>query len=174
MVTPSFRRGRLALIGSFAAACLLLGAQLHPSAAQAPTPDDWLLNAPSDEARFRLLQTQARGFSASMIEVGQRYQSLYAALADGNFALASYQWDKIRDAIQTGYARRPGRQASADAGMTGPLFLPVREALRSNDANRAWAAFADVRATCMSCHIRERVPFMNEQPIFRQTAARPN
>jgi hypothetical protein len=29
-------------------------------------PDDWLLNAPDDEARFKLLQSQARGFSASM------------------------------------------------------------------------------------------------------------
>lgn len=165
---------RLGKAGVAAALCLMLGASLQPGAAQAPNRDNWLLNAPSDEARFRLIENQARGFSAAMIEVGQRYEFLYAALGDGNFSLASYQWDKIRDAVQAGYVRRPGRQANADARLLEPLFTPVREALRSNDATRAWTAFGEVRTACMACHEAERVPFMNDQPMFRRTAARPN
>lgn len=140
----------------------------------APSRDDWLLNAPDDTARFRLLQSQARGFSASMIEVGQRYQAMYDAVADGNFALAVYQWEKIRDAIQTGATRRPGRQPNAEARFLRPLFEPVLTAFRAGDAGRARSGFAEVRAACMSCHEAERVGFLNDQPLFRRTASLPN
>lgn len=150
-----------------AAALLLLS--LAPATAQpALNRDDWLLNAPDDTARFRLLQSQARGFSASMIEVGQRYQAMQDAVGDSNFALAAYHWDKIRDAIQAGYARRPGRQANADARLLRPLFEPVRDAFRSGDAARAKAGLAEARTACMACHEAERVAFINDQPLFRR------
>lgn len=156
------------------AAVLSLLLALVPTAALAqagPNRDDWLLNAPDDTTRFRILQGQARGFSASMLEVGQRYQAMYDAVGDANFALAAYQWEKIRDAIQTGYMRRPGRQPNADARLLRPLYEPVRDAFRSGDPIRAWAGFAEARSGCMSCHEAERVGFMNDQPLFRRTAA---
>ena len=171
---PSTRRPTRAFLLIACALGLFLAVRPAPVEAQALTRDDWLLNAPDDQARFRLLQTQARGFSASMIEVGQRYQAMYDAIGDGNFALAAYQWDKIRDAIQTGYARRPGRQPNSDARLLQPLFTPVREAFRSGDAALARASFAEVRTACMACHEAERIGFMNNQPLFRRTAAPPN
>jgi hypothetical protein len=139
--------------------------------AQAPSPNDWLLNAPDDRARFRLLQDQARGFSGAMAEVGQRYLALHQALADANHPLAAYHWEKIREAILAGTTRRPGRAASTQQEFLG-LYTPVLEALRSGDAVRAGAAFQQARAACMSCHVAERVAFVNDQPMFRTTAAR--
>jgi hypothetical protein len=156
-----------------ALAALLLASLPAPSGAQAPNPNDWLLNAPDDQARFRLLQEQGRGFSASMIEVGQRYLALHDALRDGNAPLAAYQWEKLREAIRTGYARRPGRRANADRLLLGPLYDASLAEFRSGDAARAAAAFTRVRAACMECHDAERVPFMNNQPIFRRTAEPP-
>ena len=67
--------------------------------AKPANPDDWLLNAPSDEARFKLLQSQARCFSASMFEVGRRYETFYDALADKNYEFAAHQWTKIKEVI---------------------------------------------------------------------------
>lgn len=170
MPQSSHHTFRIAGLLGAALGLLLAVAPMSANGQSAPNRDDWLLNAPDDTARFRLLQNQARGFSAAMIEVGQRYQAMYDAVGDGNFALAAYQWDKIRDAIQAGYARRPGRQPNADARLLGPLFEPVRDAFRSADPARAWASFVEVRAACMACHVAERIPFMNDQPLFRQTA----
>ena len=133
-------------------------------------PDDWLLNAPDDEARFKLLQSQARGFSASMFEVGKRYQSLFDALGDKNFEFAAYQWQKIKEAVQAGYTRRPKRQANADSVFIKATFDAVLADIQSGDSARAWQGFAKARAACMACHEAEKVAFMNNQPLFRSTA----
>lgn len=161
--------------------CLFVAAMLALLVASAPgpavaqptpaNPNDWLLNAPDDQTRFRLLQNQASGFHVSMLAVGQRYQAMYDALGDGNFQLAAYQWEKIRELIQTGYTRRPRRQPNADAEFVGKVYDPVLAAFRSSDAARAWAGFATARTACMACHDAERVGFMNEQALFRRTAA---
>lgn len=149
---------------------------LHGEQAAAPAPaagernpDDWLLNAPDDTARFKLIQQQARGFSASMNEVGRRYDALYDALGDKNFELAAYQWQKIKEVIQGGYTRRPKRQANADAILIQKLFEPVLADFKSSDPAKAWTAFAQVRGACMACHEAEKVGFMNNQPLFRRT-----
>lgn len=134
------------------------------------SPNDWLLNAPDDTARFKLLQSQARGFSATMIEVGERYQSLYDALGDKNFELAAYQWEKIKELIELGYQRRPKRQENADAVFIKATYEDVLAEIKSGDAERAWKGFAKGRAACMECHEKEKVEFMNKQPLFRSTA----
>lgn len=153
-----------------------LGLAPGPTSAQAqtpPEPNNWLLNAPDDTTRFRLLQGQASGFHVAMLVVGQRYQALYDAVADGNFDLAAYQWEKIRETIVAGYQRRPRRQANADKEFVQRVYEPVLAALRSRDAARARAAFGEARAACMACHEAERVAFMNDQPLFRRTATVP-
>lgn len=155
-------------------AALGLGLAAGAAHAQpAPNPNDWLLNAPDDTTRFRMLQGQASGFHMSMLVVGQRYQALYDALAEGNYDLGAYQWEKIRELIVTGTQRRPRRQASADREFVEKAYEPVLAAIRTRDAARAWAGFAEGRRACMACHEAERVAFMNEQALFRRTAAPP-
>ncbi len=131
--------------------------------------DDWLLNAPDDTARFRLLQQYLRGFSMPMWEVGQRYQRVYDALGDKNYDLAAYHWTKIKDAIVLGYTKRPGRRDSADKEFVNTVYQPTLDAIKSGDQSKAWNAFATARKACMSCHEKERVAFMNNQPMFRMT-----
>ncbi len=166
------------LIASVFACIVAIGAvvkaaQSEPPAPAAATPernvDDWLLNAPDDAARFKLLQQQARGFSASMNEVGRRYDALYDALGDKNYELGAHHWQKIKEVIQAGYTRRPKRQANADTIFLQKLFEPVLADIKSGDAAKAWAAFAQVRSGCMACHEAEKVAFMNNQPLFRRT-----
>lgn len=144
----------------------------QPAAAEAPkdkNPDDWLLNAPDDATRFKLIQSQARGFSATMFEVGRRFETLYDALGDKNTDFAAYQLTKIKEVIEAGTTRRPKRKANADAIFIGKAFEPALAAIKSGDAAKAWEGFASVRTACMACHEAEKVAFMNNQPLFRKT-----
>lgn len=169
---------KISLAASFAALCLLAAGfastaafSEQPAAEKKVNPNDWLLNAPDDAERFKQLQSQLRGFSASMIEVGHRYQSLYNALGDKNFELAAYQWEKIKEVIELGYTRRPKRKENADSVFINPTYDAVLAEIKSGDAERAWKGFAKARAACMECHEKEKVEFMNKQPLFRSTAA---
>lgn len=146
-----------------------------PAQAQsAPKPsDNWLLEAPDDAERFKRIQQMFGGFSAAMMVVAERYNRTYDALADENYDLAVYHWKKIREAIELGFLRRPGREAnSVTLFLNGP-WQPAMDALTAKDRSRAREAFQAGRSACMMCHAAEKVPFMNDQPIFRRTAAFP-
>lgn len=161
---------------TLAAAGVVFGVALaEPPLPEAPgkTPNDWLLNAPDDEARFKLLQRYLRGFDQPMWEVGERFESVYEALADENYDLAVYHWEKIRATIVNGYMKRPKRQANADALFVNGAYQPVLDAFKSKDSKKAWEGFKLARNTCQSCHEAEKVGFINNQPLFRKTAAPP-
>lgn len=129
-------------------------------------PNDWLLAAPDDETRLTLLQRQLRGFDQPMWEVGERFERLHAALGRNNYPLAAYQWEKIRTAIENGIAKRPARAANAEALFLRPVWSDVDADLKSADPVRAWAAFERAKVACQSCHEAEKVPHMNDQPLF--------
>lgn len=158
----------------FAAGLLLAGLALTaPSFGGdgAKNPDDWLLNAPDDAARWALIQKQLRGFSAAMIEVGHRYDALSEAVGDNNSELAAYQLQKIKEVIVNGYTRRPKRQKNADETFVKGVYEPALADIKSGDALKAKAALAQVRKACMSCHDDEDVGFINKQARFRRGEA---
>lgn len=129
----------------------------------------WLLDAPNDTERFRLLQQYLRGFDQPMWEVGERYQKLYDALKLENYDMALYQWDKIKVTIQSGYLKRPARKANADAFLLDQNWAVVDAAFKSRNKAKAWDGFELARNSCMSCHEAEKVGFMNNQPLFHNT-----
>lgn len=132
-----------------------------------PPSNDWLLDAPDDTERFKLLQRYLRGFDQPMWEVGYRYEGMYDALKRDNYKLAVYHWDKIKTTIENGYLKRPARRANADALLfNSGVHAGVKAALESGDKAKAWEAFAKARATCMACHDAEKLPEMNGQAMF--------
>jgi hypothetical protein len=131
--------------------------------------NDWLLNAPDDTTRFRLIQRYLRGFDQPMWEVGERFRMIHQALADENWELAVYHWEKTRDTIVNGYLKRPLRQPNAQAMFTDNIFQPTLAAFRAGRPAEAWEAFQTARAVCMACHEAERVAYMNNQALFRLT-----
>ncbi len=144
--------------------------------AQEPTKqsDNWLLDAKDDTERFKRIQQMFGGFSAAMQNVGERYDRTYDAIADGNYDLANYHWKKIKEAIELGFLRRPARGAnSVDLFLKGP-WASAGEALASKESEKAREGFLAARSACLACHQAERVPFMNDQPKFRRTAAFPD
>lgn len=138
--------------------------------AAAPPSNEWLLNAPSDVERFRLLQRYLRGFDQPMWEVGERYEGLYDALQRNNYDLALYHWEKIKSTIENGYLKRPARKANADAIFLSTVWGEVDAALRTRDSARAWAGFTAGRAACQACHVAEAVAWMNNQSLFDKVA----
>lgn len=135
----------------------------NASRAEELTQSDWLLRAESDEARFRLLQKQLRGFDQPMWEVGERFEQLHDALNRENYELAVYHWDKIKASIENDVAKRPARGASAQSLFLGELWTDVRAGLESADNKKAWDSFEKARS---ACHPAEKVGFMNQQAIF--------
>jgi cytochrome c553 len=131
--------------------------------------NDWLLNAPDDTTRFQLLQRYLRGFDQPMWEVGERFRMIHQALADENWELALYHWEKTRDTIVNGYLKRPLRQPNSQAMFVDNIFQPTLAAFRAGNSAKAWEAFQTARAACMSCHEAERVTYMNNQALFRLT-----
>jgi len=93
---------------------------------QPASPNDWLLSAKDDAARFEALQKQLRGFDQPMWEVGERFERLHGALLRGNHALAAYHWEKIRTTIENGIAKRPKRAANAKALFLDPVWGRLR------------------------------------------------
>ncbi len=153
----------LIALGVLAAAC----SPLPPAATEGrSSPNDWLLAAESDEARFKLIQRQMRGFDQPMWEVGERFERLHDALKRENFELATYQWDKIKTSIENGTVKRPARAVNTNALFLGEPWGEVRAGLASGDRDKAWAAFETARIACQSCHQAEKVEYMNDQAVF--------
>ena len=139
-----------------------------------PPSNDWLLDAPSDEERFKLLQRYLRGFDQPMWEVGYRWESVHDALQRGNYEAAVYHWDKIRTTIENGYLKRPARRANSEAlFINSGLHEQVKKAFESRDSKQAWAAFTTARTACINCHEAEKMAHMNNQRIIQALTAPP-
>lgn len=132
-------------------------------------PRDWLINEKDERERLILLQNYLRGFSVTMWEVGERYKHIYSSLQDENYDLAIYHWKEIGKSIKSGYMKRPGRQANSDAMFMNSLYGDVLESFESRDIKKAWKGFSAGRNACMACHNAENIPWMNNQPLFRDT-----
>jgi hypothetical protein len=151
----------------------LLAGQASVADAPAPPSNHWLLDAEDDEERFRRIEQQFGGFSSAMWVVGERYERTYDALVDGNLPLAAYHWEKLGDDIRHGYMRRPARRTHADALFLDGAWKKTGAALAEDDLDAARESFLRARKACIACHVAERVPFMNDQPLFRRTDAFP-
>jgi len=160
--------GKLLLAATFAAGCLA-GAPAVSAEQPPQKSDNWLLDAKDDTQRFKLIQQMFGGFSMSMQLVGERYDRTYDAITDGNYELAGYHWKKIKETIESGFLRRPAREANAVAIFLKGPWVTVNEALSSKDKVRAKGQFLVARSACMACHAAEKVPFINDQPKFRRT-----
>ncbi len=137
-----------------------------------PPSNDWLLEATDDTERFRRLQQYLRGFDQPMWEIGDRWRGIHDALMRDNFELAVYHWDKIKTTIENGYLKRPARRANSDKVLINSgVHAQVKTAFETRDRAKAWAGFTTARTACMECHDAEKVPFMNNQAMFRELNA---
>lgn len=113
----------------------------------------------SEEEKFKAIEKQFRGFDMAMVETGYRYTELYWAGQDQNWEYAHYQLDKIKTAIENGIERRPKRAQSAQSFLQNSIPA-MKEAINKKDTTTFNQGFMIFQSSCRSCHIAEKVPFI--------------
>jgi hypothetical protein len=138
-----------------------------------PLSGNWLLDARTDEERFRRLQVYSGGTDQQMWQVGYRYEQVYRAIVDQNWELGAHHWGKLRDVFNVALMKRPNRTPNAEALFLNNEWRLLAEALKAGDAAAARKTFAAERQACLACHVAEGMAFLNDTPIFRGTASFP-
>ncbi|OGT74771.1 MAG: hypothetical protein A3H44_09730 [Gammaproteobacteria bacterium RIFCSPLOWO2_02_FULL_57_10] len=138
-----------------------------------PPSANWLLDAEDDQERFRRIQIYAGGTYEQMWQIGYRYEQIYHAIIDENWELADHHWDKITSVFNVALMKRPRRTPNAEAMFLNSSWIQFKQALDSHDVNSIRQSFQNQRNTCMACHVAEEMPFLNDSPIFRNTAEFP-
>jgi hypothetical protein len=160
MLPNSRARLSLILVAGLVAACQPAATDpAAPSAAPAQAPastsNTWLQG--SLDERFEIVANQLRGLDMAMVEMGYRYQELFWAGENRNWAYAGYQTDKIRQTLTNALQRRPKREPSAKE-----IFLPVLDkmaaAVSAKDLAQFKTEFDALTGACNSCHVAESVP----------------
>jgi hypothetical protein len=133
------------------------GADVQENADSAVGQDGWLKG--TTDQKFDVVAGQLRGFDMAMVETGYRFNELYFAGEDQNWAYAKYQAEKIGTAIRNGLERRPKRAASAETFLN--LVLPeVMAAIEGRDLALFRQRFQAMLSTCNTCHANEKVEFI--------------
>jgi len=128
----------------------------------------------SVDERFQQVGDQFAGFSATMFEVAHRYGELSWAVVDENWDYATYQTEKISDAIELGIIRRPGRAESARALFLGQPVDDMLEVLEAGDSDAVNRQFQEFTAACNQCHVAEEMGFVVVgPPESRSTVVQP-
>ncbi|WP_305041014.1 hypothetical protein [Geoalkalibacter sp.] len=148
------------------AICLLGISPLAAASLTKTSDSNWLTGA-DEKTRAERLEHYLGGFSSAMQDTGLRYAHVKQAIADGNWDLAQYHWGKIATAIENGLMKRPARRANAEAIFLNRAWEPLAAALKEKNGESIAKAFQQARQACMACHVAEKVPFMNDQPLFR-------
>lgn len=130
----------------------------------------WLKGSSTE--KFEIVAGQLRGFDATMVEVGYRYQELYWAGQDENWDYASYQVEKIETTLKNGFERRPKREKSGTHFLK--YVLPeMKKTIESRDTALFNKSFVMLTSNCNSCHTMEKVPFFTVKiPIEKQSPIR--
>jgi hypothetical protein len=138
-----------------------------------PPSANWLLDARDDEERFRRLEIFAGGTYEQMWQIGYRYEQVYQAIIDENWELGLYHWGKLRDVFNVALMKRPNRTPNAEDMFLTTIWARLEEALEGGDAEGARAEFLAQRGACIACHVAEDMAFLNDTPIFWDTAEFP-
>ncbi len=105
------------------------------------------------------LESQHGGFDRTMIQTNYRYNELYWAGQDENWAYAEYQLDEMLEGLEDGFIRRPEREASA-AQFVDQAAPRLLQAIQAGDKAAFQESFVRFASSCNTCHAMEEVPFI--------------
>ena len=99
-----------------------------------PPSNNWLLDARTDQERFRRLQVYSGGTDQQMWQMGYRYEQVYRAIVDQNWQLGTYHWGKLRDVFNVALMKRPNRTPNSEALFLNKEWGLLSDALKAGDA----------------------------------------
>ena len=163
----------LAIIACVLAVALWRKGSPDASASSMPatvTSGDWIKGTADEQ--LRTTEKQFRGLDVAMAEIGYRFTELYFAGQDGNWDYAKYQAEKIDLALRLALERRPRRAQSSQPFLNDDLPA-VQKVIASGDRAAFKQAMDRLRASCMDCHVAEKLPFFTvELPERRISSIR--
>lgn len=134
-----------------------------------PPSDSWLLDADSDHDRWRRLEVVVGGLDRSMWEIGLRFIALHDAIGVGDFALAEFEWDKVRRALEIAILERPRGQDIIEKGFLEGTWRSLKAAIETREPGKIRTGFGDARRSCMACHTTLNREFLNRGRVFQAT-----
>lgn len=167
-VSASGPDGSARMTGRFPTGLRSLGTQ------QKPPSRNWLLDADSDDERFRRLQIAAGGSDVQMQQVGLRFEELHRAVLLDNRPMADYHLGKIREHMQIMGLKRPNRTPNLeDMFLLSGAFEDLRKVIQTGTHAQLKDQFLSTRQVCMACHVAERMGFLNDGGALARTSSFP-
>jgi hypothetical protein len=131
---------------------------------------DWLKGNAAE--KIETIEEQFQGFSATMMEVGYRYQELYWAGIDENWAYAEHQVEHIHEAMEQGLVRRPVRAANSHTFIE-EILPAMEDAIEKQDTALFFKNFRIMTVNCNSCHVMEGEEYIYiAEPEYRLSPVR--
>src|SRR5947207_5340716 len=90
-------------------------------------------------------------FAIPMREVGDRFQNMYFAAKDGNWALAAYMSKYMNGSMNPASVTKPA-EYKVWKGFYDGTFTPVNKAIQAKDFKTFDTAYTAVMKDCNSCH----------------------
>ncbi|ABD70564.1 hypothetical protein Rfer_2853 [Rhodoferax ferrireducens T118] len=98
-------------------------------------------------------------FAVPMREVGDRFQNMYFAAKDGNWALAAYMSKYMNGAMNPAKLTKAEEYKTWKSFYEGK-FAAVDKTIQAKDLNGFEAAYTKVIDDCNSCHKKMDYPFI--------------
>ena len=109
----------------------------------------------ADEAAMQKQIDEVKGalpkFAIPMREVGDRFQNMYFAAKDGNWALAAYMSKYMNGSMNPASVTKPA-EYKVWKGFYDDTFASVNKAIQAKDAKAFEAAYMGVIKDCNGCH----------------------
>ena len=112
----------------------------------APLTDEAALQKSIDEIKGALPK-----FAIPMREVGDRFQNIYFAAKDGNWALAAYMAKYMNGSMTPASVTKPA-EYKVWKGFYDDTFAPVNKAIMAKDMKAFEKAYTAVINDCNACH----------------------
>ncbi len=103
------------------------------------------------QAQIDAIKATVPKFAIPMREVGDRFQNMYFAVKDGNWALAAYMSKYMNGAMTPAKLTKPDEYKTWKNFYEG-RFATVDKAIQAKDAAGFEAAYTKVIDDCNSCH----------------------
>lgn len=139
-----------------------------------PPSRNWLRDADDDRERFRRIELWSGAGDLEMQDIAHRFVELHAAIQQENWDIGIYHWEKIRGRMTIAAMKRPTRTQNMEVILfDSGTWKAMHDALTAKNAVRARTEFLRARESCMTCHVAEKIGFLNTSAVFARTATFP-
>jgi hypothetical protein len=144
-------RRTIVLVAAFA---LIVGLAAGIAYTQATLPNAGWLKGTTDQ-KLAILANLQPGMGTVMMEYGARFTNAYYAAKGGNWELAAYMIDEMKEIQEVGENTRPGRAGALKAFETNYLDK-LDAAVKAKNWSQYQSLTPQVVNACNQCHVSSK------------------